>query len=545
LRLSGGGAAAMALSPFARAASSDSKRKRPNIVLILNDDMGFSDLGCYGSEIQTPTLNRLAADGVRFTQFYNCARCCPTRASLLTGLYPHQAGVGHMVNNRGTPAYQGYLNDSCVTIAEALRAGGYRTAMSGKWHVGEQRPHWPLDRGFEKYQGLISGAANYFNIGPGRVWARDNEQITDVGDDFYITDAIGNYAAERVAEFGRGNEPFFLYVAFTSPHWPLHALPEDIAKYKGKYDIGWDELRARRHKRMIEMGIVDPKWEITPRDSTAPAWADAENKEWNSMRMAVYAAQIDRMDQNIGRILAKLKEVGAEDNTLVMFLADNGGCAEGQAGNDPKIMPGPKETFQSYGLPWANASNTPFRRYKHWVHEGGISTPFIARWPGVVKPGGMTPQIGHLIDLMPTCLDAAGVKYPKAYNGHAITPTEGKSLVPVFEGKTRQGRDAIFWEHEGNKAVRQGKWKLVCKFPDTWELYDMEADRTELSNLSEKMPDKVKEMRELYDQWAARCGVAPWEKLPGGAKKNAKKSDEKKGEKTAAQKGGKKKKPKE
>jgi len=539
LHLAGGGATALALSPFARSASGG---KRPNIVLILNDDMGFSDLGCYGSEIQTPNLDRLAAGGVRFTQFYNCARCCPTRASLLTGLYPHQAGVGHMVNNRGTPAYQGYLNDSCVTIAEALRAGGYRTAMSGKWHVGEERPHWPCDRGFEKYQGLISGASNYFKIDDQRTWARDNEKITDVGEDFYITDAIGNYAVERIAEFGKGREPFFLYVAFTSPHWPLHALPEDIAKYKGKYDIGWDELRSQRHKRMIEMGIVDAKWPITPRDPTAPVWADVPDKEWNSMRMAVYAAQIDRMDQNIGRILTKLRELGPTESTLVMFLADNGGCAEGQAGNDPKIMPGPKETFQSYGLPWANASNTPFRRYKHWVHEGGIATPFIASWPGVIRGGGLTPQVGHLIDVMPTCLEVAGIEYPRTYKNRPITPTEGKSLAPIFQGETRAGHENLFWEHEGNRAVRQGKWKLVSRFPESWELFDMEADRTEMNNLADKMPTEVKGLSALYDQWAARCGVVPWKVAE---KKAAKKAGAKAGEKAGeagAKKGGKKKK---
>jgi len=543
LRLAGGGAAALAASSYVRAASPRKAGKRPNIVLILNDDMGFSDIGCYGSEIATPHLDRLAAGGVRFTQFYNCARCCPTRASILTGLYPHQAGVGHMVENRGFPAYQGCLNDRCVTIAEAIRRGGYHTAMSGKWHVGEQRPHWPVDRGFEHYQGLISGASNYFKIDPQRIWARDDQRITDVGEGFYITDAISDYAAEQIGELGKKAEPFFLYVAYTSPHWPLHALPEDIAKYKGKYDIGWDELRARRRKRMIEMGIVEARWKITPRDATAPAWADAENKEWNAMRMAVYAAQIDRMDQGIGRILTKLKEIGAEKNTLVMFLADNGGCAEGQPGNDPKIMPGPQETFQSYGLPWANASNTPFRRYKHWVHEGGISTPFIARWPSVIKPGAMTPQIGHLMDIMPTCLEVAGVEYPKTYNGREITPVEGKNLLPIFQGQTRQGHDAIFWEHEGNRAVRAGKWKLISKFPEGWELYDMEADRTELNNLADKMPEKIQELSALYDQWATRAGVVPWAELNKGAKKaGGGKASAKKGGDKAGKKGGKKKK---
>jgi len=506
LSLVGTGAAALAMPRhlFGRSA----KAQRPNIILIMNDDMGFSDLACYGSEIATPTLDRLAKGGVRFTQFYNCARCCPTRASLLTGLYPHQAGIGHMVGNLGYPSYQGYLSDRCVTIAEVLRQAGYRTYMSGKWHVGENRPHWPLDRGFDKYYGLISGASNYFELSSGRKMARDNTPISP--QDFYITDAFSDNAAQFIGEYARHKSPFFLYVAYTAPHWPLHAPPEDIAKYRGKYRLGWDALRDKRHKRMIEMGIVDAKWAITPRDPRAPAWSDAQHKEWEDMRMAVYAAQIDRMDQGIAKIIARIKEVGAEDNTLVMFLADNGGCAENLRGNDPKVMPGLKETYMSYGLPWANASNTPFRRYKHWVHEGGIATPFIAYWPTVIKPEHITHQVGHVIDVMATCADVAGADYPKTYNGAEITPLEGKSLLPIFRGKTRAGHDVIFWEHEGNKAVRQGTWKLVSMHPRGWELYDLEADRTELNNLAEKLPRKVKELAALHDDWARRCGVMPW-----------------------------------
>ncbi|MBM3335024.1 arylsulfatase [Candidatus Sumerlaeota bacterium] len=528
--MAAGGAVGLTVARFGYAAPRRSTSKKPNIVLIMADDMGFSDPGCYGSEIATPALDRLAQGGARFTQFYNCARCCPTRAALLTGLYPHQAGVGHMEGDRGLPGYRGFLNDRCVTIAEVLRSAGYHTGMAGKWHVGEERPHWPLDRGFERFHGLVSGATNYFKIDPERIWARDNTRITDMGEDFYITDEISRSAVEQIEELSKAESPFFIYVAYTSPHWPLHALPADIAKYKGKYSIGWDELRLLRHKRQIELGIVDKKWQLTPRDLDAPPWEKAENKEWLEMRMAVYAAQIDRMDQGIARIVAKLKEVGADENTLVMFLADNGACAEHLAGNDPKIMPGPKETFQSYGLPWANASNTPFRRYKHWVHEGGISSPFIAHWPAVIKPGAITTQVGHLIDVMATCADVAGAEYPKTFNGREITPLEGKSLLPILRGGTRSGHDALFWEHEGNKAVRQGKWKLVSKFPEGWELYDMEADRTEMNNLAEKMPDKVKEMASLYNQWAKRSNVVPWGQISKPGKKpgaKAKKAEKK------------------
>jgi arylsulfatase A-like enzyme len=502
--------------------------QRPNIVLIMADDMGFSDLGCYGSEIQTPNLDKLAAGGMRFTQFYNNARCCPTRAALLTGLYPHQAGIGHMVGDYGVPGYRGFLNDRCRTIAEVLRPAGYTTLMAGKWHVGEDRSHWPHDRGFDRYFGLISGGSNYWRLDPGRKMAMDDVAYTP-SEPFYMTDLFTNHAIQFLDSQGQGDKPFFLYVAYTSPHWPLHAHPQDIAKYKGKYMIGWDELRRQRHKRMIDMGLVDARWPLTPRDATANSWDEVKNKADCDLRMAVYAAQIDRMDQNIGRILARLRELKIDQNTLVLFLADNGGCAEVIDRGTKGVPPGPADSFLSYGLPWANASNTPFRRYKHWVHEGGISTPLIAYWPGVIKPNQMTHQPGHIIDLMATFVDVAGARYPETCDGHPITPLEGKSLLPIFQGETRKGHDAIFWEHEGNRAVRQGKWKLVSMHPERgrndpgrWELYDLEADRTELHNLADKNPDKVKELATLYDAWAKRANVEPWPVRRSGSKKQEK-----------------------
>jgi len=489
---------------------------RPNVIIIMADDMGFSDVGCYGSEIHTPNIDRLAAEGVRFTQFYNTARCCPTRASLLTGLYPHQAGIGHMVGDYGYPGYRGFLSDRCVTIAEVLRKAGYATLMSGKWHVGEKRPHWPCDRGFERYFGLISGGSNYWRLDKGRQMALDNTPYTPP-ETFFMTDAFADHAVQFIDAHGRGEKPFFLYLPFTAPHWPLHAHPQDVAKYKSKYMIGWDELRRRRHKRMIELGLVDARWRLTPRDTQAKAWADVENKADLDLKMAVYAAQIDRMDQGIGRVLAKLRELKIERNTLVMFLADNGGCAERVDRGKKGVPPGPADSFLSYGLPWANASNTPFRRYKHWVHEGGISTPLVARWPDVIKPDQMTHQPGHLIDLMATCVDVAGATYPKTRNGKPITPLEGKSLLPIFQGKTRKGHDAIYWEHEGNRAVRQGKWKLVARHPGRrarrpgpWELYDLEADRTELNDLAGTHPEKVGQLAAVYDAYAERAAVRPW-----------------------------------
>lgn len=514
------------------AAAAAQPRSRPNIVLILADDMGFSDIGCFGGEIRTPHLDSLARRGVRFTQFYNTARCCPTRASLLTGLHAHQTGVGHMVDNpKPFPGYTGDLSRRAVTIAEVLRDAGYRTAMSGKWHVTpvtQSKHNWPLQRGFERYYGIIHGAGSYFDP---VTLTRGNDPIQPEGKDYYFTDAIAENAAGFVGEFASRGEPFFLYVAFTAPHWPLHALEADIARYRNRYREGWDALRLERHRRMIRMGLVDPKWPLTPRDPRAPAWKDAPNKEWEAMRMAVYAAQVDRMDQGIGRILAKLRETGAEKNTLVMFLADNGGCAEEinpkwkgrhipshtrdgrpvRVGNTPGVMPGPEDTYQSYGIPWANASNTPFRLYKHWVHEGGIATPLIASWPGVIPANNaITHQPGHIIDVMATCVEAGRARYPSEFRGEKIIPLEGRSLMPVFEGGRRPGHSEMFWEHEGNRAVRQGKWKLVSRHPEGWELYDLEADRTELNNLADKYPEKAAELAALYEKWAARAGVVPW-----------------------------------
>ncbi len=512
-------AGAFALSPLLNCSNKPSGI-RPNIVIILADDMGFSDQGCYGSEIDTPNLDHLAEQGVRFTQFYNCARCCPTRASLLTGLYPHRAGMGLMINRRREerpPAYQGYLNDRCLTIAEALRPAGYHTLMSGKWHVGEYFPHWPLNRGFEKYYGLISGASSYFDtsfVEPGtdkvRIMLRDDTEIVEKGEDFYMTDVITDHAIQMIEQYRQKNNPFFLYVAYTAPHWPLHALPEDIEKYGGKFADGWDAMRERRHKKMIELGLVDPAWKLSQRDGRVPEWSNAEYKEWEAMRMAVYAAQIDRMDQGIGRILGKLKEVGVEENTLVMFLSDNGGCAEILRGNNPNIIPGGPDSYMSYGIGWANASNTPLRRYKKWVHEGGIATPLIAHWKGVIKPGTITHQVGHVIDLLPTCLEAANAEYPNEFNGNELLKLDGKSLFPILKGHRREGHEAIYWEHLGNCAIRQGKWKLVMDNElGAWELYDLEADRTETNNIVNLYPEQAEQMIKMWQDWAEEVEVWP------------------------------------
>jgi len=553
IKAMGLGAAALAVPGCAGSPQLSARNyRRPNIVLIMADDMGYSDIGCYGGEINTPNLNGLAAKGIRFTQFYNTARCCPTRASLMTGLYQHQAGVGHMMSDYGYDAYRGDLSNNCVTIAEVLKQAGYSTYMSGKWHVTKHtkpdgpKHNWPRQRGFDRFFGTIHGAGSFYD--PNSL-TRDNTQIVP-DDGFYYTNAISNNAAKFIAEHKSrsGDKPFFMYVPFTAPHWPMHALPQDIAKYKGRYDGGWDALRAERHKRMIEIGLVKKQWKLTPRDEGVPAWEDAKDKEWFARRMEVYAAMVDCLDQGVGRIIAQLKKSGDFENTLIFFLADNGGCAEEYGSRsavkpDPSkpvvlkpmgadelqtrmqpthtrdgrpvrtgygVMPGPADTYIAYGKAWANSSNTPFRRYKHWVHEGGISTPLIAHWPAQIKSRGkLRHQPGHLIDIMATCVDVARAEYPSEYKGNRITPMEGRSLVPAFGNKPIE-REAIYWEHEGNRAVRQGKWKLVSRHPGKWELYDLEADRTELNNLIEQNPAKAEDLKAMYEAWAKRAGVQPW-----------------------------------
>ena len=492
--------------------------KKPNIILIMVDDMGYADLGCYGSEISTPNINQLAADGLRFTQFYNAARCCPTRASLLTGLYPHQAGMGAMVNSSDGPGpYQGYLNEQCVTIAEALKGAGYTTLMSGKWHVGEDKPNWPTDRGFEHYFGLISGAANYFDIGKGkndrakRQMALDGEAWTPPKD-FYMTDAITDHAVEFLQNYVTEEKPFFMYVAYTAPHWPLHAPEEDIEKYLGKYMTGWDDLRATRYQRMIDLGIIDEKWPLSPRDPEAPAWEEVKEKELIDRKMAVYAAQIDIMDRGIGKILKTVEELAEEKNTLVLFLSDNGACHEsGPLGFDNRkngLPIGGVDSYASYGRSWSNAGNTPLRMHKHWVHEGGIATPLIVRWPGkIAQKGGLTNQVGHIVDVMATCCDIAGIEYPSTFAGRHITPLQGKSLVPIFNSNIRDGHAYLFWEHQGNRAVRRGEWKLVSKDRGKWELYNLEHDRTELVDLSKKNTDIARELKQAWEEWADSVGA--------------------------------------
>ena len=493
------------------------KDHRPNIVLIMADDMGFSDVGCYGGEIHTPNIDKLAQGGLRFTQFYNNAICVPTRASLLTGLYSQQVGV-----YRNAPE----VYENCVTLAEVLKNAGYRTLMTGKWHAQEI----PVQRGFDRYFGLCDGCCNYFNPGPRRPgepepgrkltsygyprrWAVDDKEYKPYAPEdpqFYTTDAFTDYALQYLDQYGKEHHPFFLYLAYTAPHYPLHAWPRDIAKYRGKYLKGWDQLREERFERIKTLGFFDEDLQLPPRDERVPAWDDVENKDEWDLKMAVYAAMIDRMDQNIGRILAKISALGKQENTLVIFLSDNGGC-EGAANYTPEVPPGPVESYRSVDAPWANASNTPFRKYKAWDHEGGICTPFIAYWPKIIKNGGgITDQVGHIIDIMATLADIAGATYPSEYKDRRVLPLEGKSLLPIFRGKQRKGHDALFWQIAPgrHRAVRSGKWKLVSTSKDAhWELYDMQTDRFEMHNLAQTYPQEARELREHYFKWAEKVGI--------------------------------------
>ena len=492
--------------------------KKPNIILIVVDDMGYGDLGSYGSEIHTPNLDKLASQGLRLKEFYNNAICAPTRASILTGQDQHKAGIGYFDQNLGLPAYQGYLNKESLTLAEVLKAGGYSTLMSGKWHVGNDSTSWPNQRGFDHFFGIIGGAANYFNTGyMPLVGAKypviieeDNKRWHKPDDSYYITDEIGDHATKFLDEQNKTKKPFFLYLTFNAPHWPLQALPEDIAKYKGRYNIGWDSLRKERLARQVQLGLRDPGQPIAVRDAEVPNWDNLtydEQQLWKA-KMEVYAAMVDRMDQNVGKVLEKLKELKKDDNTLIVFISDNGAPAEdvahGKVHAARNIGPvGTSGSFESQGKNWSFVSNSPLRSFKGALYEGGMSSPLIAWFPGKIKANTIERGTAHLIDLAPTFYEVAGAKYPTAYNGIKTNPLIGKSLTGLFFRGEELNRDKpLFWELWGNRAIREGKWKLVSVFPvNQWELYDMDNDRGETNNLAAKSPEVVRKLSLEYLQW--------------------------------------------
>lgn len=522
---------------------------RPNIVLIMSDDMGYSDPGCYGGEIETPTLDKLAANGLRYTRFYNTGRCCPTRASLLTGLYAHQAGIGRMTDDLGQPGYRGDLSRNAVTLAEALKPAGYRTYMSGKWHVTTQlkpdgdKANWPRQRGFDRFYGTIIGAGSFYDP-----WTltRENDAITPENDPLYqperyhYTEAISDNAVMFAKEHAEkhADEPFLMYVAYTAPHWPMHAFPEDIETYKGRYDAGYEAIRKARFDRMRKMGLIPDEWELSP---PSQHWADVseERRAWELRCMETYAAMVTAMDRGIGRLVAALEANGQLDNTLILYLHDNGGCAE-ELGRKPlkrvpqgivpmakdelqtrmipersreglpvltgpEVMPGPSETYIAYGQGWATVSNTPFRLHKSRNHEGGIATPLIAHWPkGIAARGEFRHRPGHLIDIMPTVVELAGADYPAG----EILPMEGASLAAGFTKDENPDR-TLLWEHYDSRAILRGKWKLVGLPTKPWELYDIEADRSEMHDLSAEHPETAKELADLWEKEAHRTLIYP------------------------------------
>ncbi len=512
---------------------------RPNLVLILADDMGYSDLGCYGGEIETPHLDRMAANGLRFTQFYNTARCVPARASLLTGLYLHQTGLGHMVYNDRGPEFPGYrtaLNRHCVTFVEVLREAGYQTRMTGKWHAGHDEGSRPSDRGFDRFIGMHSHVDSYFIVRdrhPGERLFKNNDLLLDgttdppnhlnPDEEWYTTRVYTDWAIEFVDEAVENDAPFVLYVAHNAPHWPLEALDEDIEKYRGKYRDGWEPIRQARYERMREMGLLDERWTLPPSD--APQWdrLSEDDRDNLDFRRTIYAAQIDRLDQEIGRLVERLQEHDVADNTLILFLSDNGCAAEpegrpfGYQFRNNRVdnfdeWRAESGRSSSQGRAWANASNTPFRLYKKSTHEGGIATPLIAYWPAGIaetQRGQLYREPGHLVDIMATFVDVTGADYPERFAGHDIRPMEGVSLRPAFAGHSLERGRPLFWEHQSNWAIRDGRWKLVADGAGA-ELYDMEADRTEMRNLADRDPQRVRELTETWHAWARRRNVLPW-----------------------------------
>lgn len=520
--------------------------RRPNILLVLADDLGYSDLGCYGSEIRTPNIDGLAARGLRFTQFYNGTRCCPSRAALMTGLYPHQAGVGEMTGDAGPdfPGYRGRLDAHTVTIAERLRAAGYGTYMVGKWHLNADTG--PIRRGFGEFYGMIGGFNSCWQEHPffTRLPAgRPTHTYASGG--FYSTDVFADYALDLLADARKAKDrPWFLYLAFNAPHFPLHAPEEDIRAYEQAYIRGWDSVRAGRLDRMKVLGLMPEGLALPPRGTTPrnafngrTGWADREIPAWSELppdrradlarRMAVYAAMVTRLDRAVGRVVADLREHGELDDTLILVLSDNGACAEwdpfgfdGSSGpnnvlhrGDDLRTVGAPGSYVSYGSGWANASNTPFRLFKHYGHEGGIRTPLVVHWPARIRSSGeLRTQPGHIIDVWATCAEVAGGVTPPAADGRPAPPSEGTSLVPAFADRPL-ARDQLAWEHEGHRAIRVGDWKLVARAGGPWELYDLATDPVEMNDRAAAEPARVNDLAARWESWARRVHAIP---RPGG-----------------------------
>ncbi|MBM4011576.1 MAG: arylsulfatase [Planctomycetes bacterium] len=501
--------------PGGSVAVADPAPPRPNIVVILVDDMGFSDLGCYGGEIPTPHLDALAAGGLRFSQCYNTARCCPTRASLLTGLYSHRAGIGHMIEDLHLPGYRGRLNDDCPTVAEALRDAGYFTAIAGKWHVGQEHGVTPVNRGFLRSLNPAAGGF-YFAGSPRYDLSLDGAAIPAddprLPADWYTTDLWTTFGLKFIDEARATGKPFFLYLPHNAPHFPLQARAQEIRAFRGRYREGWDTLARRRLGRQRDLGLVDRGWTPAARPDAVAAWDSLppEEQERFDHLMAVYATTVHLMDRAIGDLVAGLRDRGLLDDTLILFLSDNGGNAESGPAGRTVGDPTTPDSSWFCGESWAYLQNVPFRKSKHFVHEGGIATPLIAHWPrGIAARGEWRSQPAHVIDVMPTCLDVAGASPPATRAGQPAPPLAGTSLVPAFHGRSLD-RDTLFWEHEGNAAVRAGDLKLVRTGRDgSWELYDLAADRTEQHDLAAARPADVAALAATWKAWADRVRAEP------------------------------------
>lgn len=529
----------------------------PNIVVILADDLGYSDLGCYGGEIDTPNIDALASGGVKLTQVYNSARCCPSRASLMTGLYPTQAGIGDFTtlkpsSSRG-PGYLGRLNDNCATIAEVLKPAGYGCYYVGKWHM--HSASGPIRRGFDEFYGYTQDHSHdqydadyYIRLPEGRHKENDPD-----ADKFYVTDVFNDYAIEFIKQGQKTGKPWCLFLGHSSPHFPVQAPPERADKYESTYLRGWDVLREERFKRMQQIGLIDgDHWKLSPReivpvdnDLIANSFPGQQNPAWDTLtpdrqhdlarRMAVFAAMVEGVDHGVGQITKHLKDTNELDNTLIVFLSDNGACYEwGPFGFDGKSRLGTttlrtgeavreiggRGTHQSYGSAWANLGNTPFRMYKHFTHEGGISTPFIAHWPaGIGERSGWVRDPAHMMDILPTVMDAAGATYPQNLRGNKITPLEGTSLLPAMRGVSTPSR-SIGFDHQAAHALRDGDWKIVYskRMPTElkWELYNLRDDRCELNDMSAEQPERLESMISSWEDWARRVGVI-WKPDPADA----------------------------
>ncbi len=482
----------------------------PNIIIILADDMGFSDLGCTGSEIETPNLDKLAAEGALFTNFYNTSRCCPSRTSLLTGQYQWDAGMGHMTRPLGNlPEYQGYINSKSITIAEALKQKGYQTFMSGKWHVGEQRHMWPDKRGFDQFYGVPSGGGLYYYPSPfyERSVFWNGEQVHP-DSNWYSTEGFTDYTVDYIKNQRKKDQPFFIYQAYIAPHFPLQAKKGDIEKYRNLYTHGYDSIRAARFKKQIALGIFPDSSQ--PSAPAYMAWNELENPNNEAHKMTVYAAMVDCMDQNIGRIMETLEKEGIAENTIICFLSDNGACSR-KFNETPDAEIGTRHSNAAYG-DWYNVSNTPYRKFKREEHEGGIITPMIINWPkGIKNKGQLIRSPAHISDFMPTMLEIVGANYPSHYNGNKLDSLDGKSFAHLLEDSTKTDTTrTLFWEHEGNRAVRQGYWKLVAAHNEEWELYQLKKDPFETENLINTYPKIASSLLVKYKTWAKKHKVANW-----------------------------------